>query len=87
MANYVLLPIDWDYDYKDLARVLKVKNNQKIFVPSQIEGVVKCCGSLGNFPLDFVEKYIKNVKRKYPYVKFSLTKGETWGNMELVKEF
>lgn len=51
--------------------------------------IVEQCGSL--FPFITTKtsaiKYAKSVKRQFPNVHFQLTKGETWGNQELVQEF
>lgn len=51
--------------------------------------VVAKCGSL--FPFITTKtgaiRYAKSVKKEFPNVHFVLTKGETWGNQEIVQEF
>ena len=51
--------------------------------------VVAKCGSLFPFITSKTNaiKYAKSVKRQFPNVHFELTKGATWGEMELVQEF
>ena len=51
--------------------------------------VVEKCGSL--FPFITTKsgaiKYAKAIKRQFPNVRFELTKGEHWGELELIQEF
>lgn len=52
------------------------------------QDVIDSCGSL--FPFIHTKtgaiKYAKSVKKKFPDVEFTLTKGDQWGNQELILE-
>ena len=52
------------------------------------EDCKNACGSL--YPIITTEKnaikYAKSVKKRFPKVSFTLTKGDQWGNQKLVLE-
>lgn len=86
MKHYSVMPSDWDYTQQDKIKEL---NSQGCHTPCQIEEVVKQCGSL--FPFITTKQgaieFIKNLKAQFPFVRFDLMVGKTWGEMELVKSF
>lgn len=45
------------------------------------------CGSFPFYTKAMVIAKIKELKKQFPMVKLGLYKGETWGELELVKEF
>ena len=49
--------------------------------------IMNGCGSYPYFTKAMVVAKIKELKKQFPMVKLGLYKGETWGSLELVKEF
>ena len=78
--------MDWDYKH---SKEIKEFNDKGLWTPNDIQEVVYNCGSL--FP--FITKqtnaiaYARGIKKKFPFVKFALMEGKTYGELELVKEF
>lgn len=86
MQYYSVLPNDWDYTKQDKIKELK---NQGCYTPYDIKEVAHSCGSL--FPYITTKtnaiKFTKRLKKEFPYVRFDLMVGKTWGEMELVQTF
>lgn len=49
--------------------------------------LMDACGSYPFMTKSFVERKIKELKKEYPTIKLGLYKGETWGTLQLVKEY
>lgn len=88
MQHYSVIPNDWDYSHITNDQ-LKDFNSNGCYFPSQVQEVVDKCGSL--FPFITTKTnaiaYVKDLKKKFPYVSFNLLVGETWGNSKLVQSF
>ena len=86
MKNYTIMATDWDYAYPE-----EIKDYQKkgLYLPTMVNEVLNYCGSL--FPYITTEtkaiSRLKEIKKQFPFVRFGLYEGQTWGSLELVKEF
>ncbi len=49
--------------------------------------LMDACGSYPFMTKSFVESKIKELKKEYPTIKLGLYKGDTWGTLQLVKEY
>lgn len=86
--NYTLMPIDWDYGCPELNNHLKEYAKRKIFTPFDIEYITSLCGAFNsNRPLNSIITFIKDLKNKWPMIKFGLYQGDTWGELKLMQEF
>lgn len=83
--TYVVMPTKWDYE-NDHSNTIKDLNNKGFFVPSDIPYLEQVCGALFQ-PLRQVKSFVEDLKSKWPFVKFTLFEGETWGELTMVEEF
>ena len=86
MKTYVIIPVEWDYE-KDTNGKIATLREQGCFVPSDIIEISERCGALVGCSKTSAIAMVKKLKKDYPYIKFNLLVSETWGNLELVKEF
>lgn len=49
--------------------------------------LMNSCGSYPFMTKSYVENKIKQLKKEYPNVKLGLYKGDTWGTLQLIKEY
>lgn len=86
MKQYSVMPQDWDYTHEE---EINQYNEKGCYTPYEIQEVVDSCGSL--YPLvkskSSAIEYVKNLKKKFPFIIFDLMVGETWGNLEVVESF
>lgn len=86
MKNYTIMATDWDYAYPE-----EIKNYQKkgLCLPSMVKEVLDHCGSLFPYITSKTNaiNHLKAIKKQFPFVRFGLYEGQTWGSLELVKEF
>lgn len=85
--TYTLMPMDWDENYKGLNTKLKELFERKVFCPCDIDYLVQITGALPHKKEVEAKSFAKDLKEKWPFVKFCLFKGDTWGSLELVEEF
>lgn len=83
--TYVIMPLEWDYD-NDHFDMIKYLSNQGIIVPSDIVRLDELCGSM-ECSKGYAVGTITKLKKEYPYVKFGLFEGATWGSLTIVEEF
>lgn len=84
--TYVIMPTEWDYD-KDTLKMIPYLRNHGCIVPCDITNVSERCGALVGVALRQATTITKELKKDYPYVKFELLVGETWGELKLIKTF
>lgn len=85
MKRYSVMPQDWDYAHEQEIKELMEKG---CYTPYDIKEVVESCGSLSFITTKTSAiEYVKNLKKKFPFIAFDLLTGESWGKWELVKSF
>lgn len=84
MKNYTLLPESWDYSHQDEVKDLM---KEKIYTPSQHEGVRDRCGWIGCLTKSQAIDYGKQAKKDFPFVEFHLYEGNTFGSLKFVQSF
>lgn len=86
MDYYSIMLVGWDYSQPN--KVKQFKDNG-FLTPCDVKEVVYKCGSL--YPFITTKKkavaYANGLKKEFPFVSFSLMKGETFGEMELIQSF
>lgn len=87
METYSIMPEEWDYDYTGIRDIVKKYWEKKIFCPCEINDVVKHSGCIGQTTRKDAILRLKSLKEKFPFIKFSLFEGQTWGSMNLVQQF
>jgi hypothetical protein len=82
--NYTLMPTDWD---ETRMEEVQAKMAEGAFLPTQVDGVVSHCGSLGRLSKKEAIAYAEEVKAEYPFITFELMKGDRWGSLETIQTF
>ena len=83
--TYVIMPTEWDYE-NDHSNTIEYLRDHGAYVPSDITYLVELCGAFFQ-PLKKVRHFVEDLKAKWPFVKFALYEGDTWGELKLVKEY
>ena len=84
MNSFTILPMEWDMKHSD--KVQEFYKEGK-YTPCNIEEVVSKCGNL--FPIHtktMALKYLKWLKKEFPYVIFNLFSGSRQCDLELIQE-
>lgn len=91
MKQYNLLPVEWDYEATNSNQIIKEEMKKGHYFPTQVEGVKDRCGALIVGSIVLTKKgaieWAKETKKMFPFVKFELSEGTTWGNQTLVQAF
>lgn len=82
--TYVIMPLEWDYDNHETT--IKNLSDNGIIVPSDIVALDELCGAM-ECSKRYAVGTIARLKKEYPYVKFGLFEGATWGSLTIVEEF
>lgn len=85
--QYSLIALDWDYDYIDIAKSIRTYNSKGVYVPCADTEILKRCGALTNASKKQALDFAKASKDKFPFVKFVVYEGDTWGSLTPVQEF
>ncbi|MCR4661711.1 MAG: hypothetical protein K5765_06930 [Clostridia bacterium] len=82
---YALMVEEWEYGVNDNA--IKELRDKGIYIPCEIDYLRNVCGSLGEITIGRAKEFVEDLKSKWPFVKFNLYEGETWGTLKLVQSY
>ena len=85
MEKYNLMAIEWDFE-NDSKKVIPQLTKKGVHTPLDYLPIMDKCGFFGIMDEEDAIEYAKKQKKKFPYAKFILAKGETWGTLKLVQE-
>lgn len=85
--QYSLIAMDWDYDYVDIAKSIRHYNSKGVYVPCADTEILKRCGALTGANEKQALDFAQASKDKFPFVKFVVYEGNTWGTLKPIKEF
>lgn len=82
---YSVIPTDWDYKHE---KEIKEQIAKGYTIPTQIEEVVSSCGSLCSYVLKpYAMQYVKDLKKRFPFITFTLMAEKRWGEKLIIKVY